>query len=134
LLSDWIAIFALIGLQLGFAALLGLVARLAQTKVDWALTMLGGLVYIASSLCLPLPWPLNAAVWLASAASFVLSTHLKFSPPWQARLMWLVAGSTMLLIFVWGVVQGWPSPAVTLGVAAAWAGVLAWRRGLQAPS
>ncbi|MEX2143890.1 MAG: hypothetical protein WD740_04790 [Anaerolineales bacterium] len=130
---DWLETLALLIVHLGFAALLGLFARQLKTRADRALAILGGLVYFGSSLGLPLLWSPKLGIWLASAALFAAFAKLTISAGWQARLIWLYAGVSMLLILAWSVTQGWPTPTISLGFAAAWAGLLAWRRGMQLP-
>ena len=129
--SDWIAILALLVVHLGFAALLGLFARQANSAADRALALVGALAYLGSSLGLPLLWLPRLGIWLASAALFAAFANLPLPRAWQSRLVWFYACLSMLLIVAWSLAQGWPSPAISLGITAGWAGVLAWRRGFQ---
>ena len=130
--SDSIANLALLVIHLGFAALLGAFTRHANSPTNRIAFFAAALAYFGSSLNLPLdPLP-KLAVWLASIAIFAFFARALPGAAWQARLAWLYAGFAMLLIMVWSAAQGWVSPVISLGAAAAWAGVMAWRRGLDA--
>lgn len=132
MLNNWIGIFALLAVHLGFAALLGAFARQARTYADKALTALGVLLYLGSSLWLPLSWLTKAVTWLASVVLFTYFVKRPLLASWPTRWVWSYAGIAMLLILIWSAAQSQLSPAIALSAAAAWAGILAWRRGLQA--
>ncbi|MCW5875659.1 MAG: hypothetical protein KIS85_02135 [Anaerolineales bacterium] len=130
--SDWIGVATLVVVHLGFAALLGAFARRAADLPGRSAAFLAALAYFGSSLSLPLAlWP-KAGLSLASAGLFAYFGRQHAPANWQARLAWLYAGFAMLLILGWSAAQGWFSPLASLGAAAGWAGVLAWRRGLSA--
>lgn len=116
--------------HLGLAALLGAFTRQAETPVERALLALGALLYFGSSLWLPLSSLPKVAGWLAAAALFTYFAKRPLPEALPARLAWLYASIAMLLILMWSATQSLLFPAITLGGTAAWASVLAWRRGL----
>ncbi|MBX3048855.1 MAG: hypothetical protein KIT46_00970 [Anaerolineales bacterium] len=130
--SDWIGIAALVAVHLGFAALLGAFAGRAKDLSSSSASFLAALAYFGSSLSLPLALLPKAGLALASAGLFAYFGRRGIPGAWQARLAWLYAGFSMLLILLWSAAQGWFSPLASLGAAAGWAGVLAWRRGFTA--
>src|SRR5690606_35279128 len=123
-----------VAVHLGFAALLGAFARKAADLPSRSASFLAALAYFGSSLTLPLTLLPKAGLSLASAGLFAYFGRQQVPGAWQARLAWLYAGFSMLLIVVWSAAQGWFSPLASLGAAAGWAGVLAWRRGAAAGS
>lgn len=131
MLVNWIGDAALLTVHLGFAALLGVFARQAQSSTEKVLVTLGALVYFGSSLWLPLSLVPGIVAWFTSAVLFAYFARRTFQASWTTRLTWLYARFAMLLILVWSAAQGWLSPTLALGAAAAWAGVLAWRRGFS---
>lgn len=128
--SQSIADLALILVQLGFAVFLGLLARHAKAWPQRLAFTLAVLAYITSSLAMPLYWPVNAVTGVGSVLVFVLAMRLPSSTIWQFRVAWWYAGFAMLAILVWSATQGWLSPVFLLGLAAAFAAALSWRRGL----
>ena len=127
---DLIGILALLFVHLGFSALLGLFARQAKTASDWAMVLLAGLVYLGSSQGFPFGGLPRLGLLLASATLVAYVAKVPVPSAGSGRLAWSYAGFAMLLISIWSAAQGWFSPALALGAAAAWAGILAWRRGL----
>ncbi len=132
LISQSIADLALILVQLGFAALLGFSARYTNTWLQKIAFALAVLAYIASSLAVPLDWPINAISGVASVLVFLLAAWQASLSASRPRATWWYAAFAMLVIVSWSATQGWFLPVVLLGVAAACAAVLSWRRGFSA--
>jgi hypothetical protein len=130
-MSDWLAFVTLLVVHLGFAALLGAFARQAKSVPNRFAVVLAVFAYFLSSLVLPLAWLPKLAVWLLSAGLFVFFAKWNATGIWLARLAWFYAGFAMLLILAWSALQGWISPVLSLGAAAACAAVMAWRRGVN---
>lgn len=131
MLVELIGVAALLAVHLGFVALFGVFARQAQTSTEKVLVTLGTLVYFGSSLWLPLSLVPRIVAWFVSAVLFAYFARRTFQASWTTRLAWLYARFAMLLILIWSAAQGWLSPTLALGAAAAWAFVLARRRGLS---
>lgn len=130
-MSDWLAFVTLLVVHLGFAALLGAFARQARTLPNRVAIVLAVLAYFLSSFSLPLGWLPKLAVWVVSAGLFAFFAMWNSANIWLARLAWFYAGFAMVLILAWSALQGWVSPALSLGAAAGCAAVMAWRRGLN---
>lgn len=134
MLISWISFPAFVTVHLGFAALLGAVSGAARES-RWQFTtycalVFGGLLFLGANLALPLPMWASSLLWLASAAAFGLGYQSVEVLNWRPEFGWYYAGAAMLLILVWGLAQGWRSPTLALGVAAALAAGLSLRRGL----
>jgi hypothetical protein len=129
-LAYWVGILALLLVHFGFAALLGGLIRQVKTPGGRVVATLGTLGYLGSGLTAPLDELPKLGFLLASLAVFVYQANGSISTVLPTRQLWLYAGMAMLLILMWTSTQGWDSPSVMLGAAAAWAGILAWRRGL----
>jgi hypothetical protein len=127
--SQSIADLALILLQLGFAAVLGSFARKTNTWPHRAVFALALLIYIAASFVMPLAWPINVLSGVASVLAFAIAFLVPANAGWQPKAAWWYSGFAMLAIVSWCAVQGWFSPVILLGVTAALAAVLSWRRG-----
>ena len=130
--SQSIADLALILLQLGFAAVLGSFAHKANTWLHRVLCAVALLAFLAASLVMPLGWPINVISGVASVLALTIAFLQPARAGWHPRAAWWYAGFAMLTIVSWSALQGWFSPVILLGVAAAWAGVLSWRRGFSA--
>jgi hypothetical protein len=132
--SQPFADIALILVQLGFAALLGFVARNSATWLHRVAFVLAALAYVASSLAIPLDWPINVAAGIASVAVFAVTAWRAKAGSFHPRVAWWYAGIAMLAIVSWSATQGWLSPVALLGIAAGCAAVLSWRRASAAIS
>lgn len=130
----WITLPTLLSVHLGFASLLGAqLNRLRQenTFADLSALAAGCLIFVAATLALPYPPAIQVLFWLLGLAAFAVFAFALREGPRQPNLPWIYAGGVMLLILVWSLGQGWPVPMLSLGIAAALAAGLAWRRAVQ---
>jgi hypothetical protein len=140
--SQSIADLALILLQLGFAAVLASFAHKANSWLHRVLFALALLIYIAASFVMPLAWPVNVISGVASVLAFTFAFLQPAKAGWHPKAnlpkanlpkaAWWYAGFAMLTIVSWSAAQGWFSPVIFLGVTAALAAGLSWRRGFSA--
>lgn len=134
----WISLAALMLVHLGFAALLGsLIYRLrshAAEPTDLFLILFGGVVFIGASLALPFGIGTRLLFWIASLCTLGIFSFQLEAMPSNPALSWYYAAGASALILAWSLGQGWPLPTVGLGLGAALAAGLAWRRALDSVS
>jgi hypothetical protein len=132
----WITLAALLAVHLGFAALLGtLVYRLRASKsasLDLLILAFGLIVYVGASLALPFGPGVRSLFWMAGLATMLVFAFQLEAIPNSPGMSWYYAAGAMILILVWSLSKAWPVPMLTMGMAAAAAAALAWRRALQA--
>jgi hypothetical protein len=130
----WISLAALMLVHLGFAALLGsLIFRLrahAAEPTDLFLILFGGVVFVGASLALPFGLGTRLLFWVASLCTLGIFSFQLETMPSHPALSWYYAAGAAGLILAWSLSQGWPLPTLSLGLSAALAAGLAWRRAL----
>lgn len=128
--SETLSLVALLAVHFGFAALLGALMSRAVNLFHGSVLGVASFLYMTATFTLPFELWTRVIVLLISALLFGLSAAQTPRFLFHPRIGWLYAGLAMTLIFAWTATQGWQTPLLSLGAAAALAATLAWRRGM----